>query len=140
MARYFNFSELIDSPTANAYCLDNMPTKLATFENLNRLMCCCLDPIREALGHPIYINSGYRCPRLNEIVGGAPNSQHVEGCAADITTHDTTLNRKIVQLIQDEKLSFDQLIIYPNYKFLHISYVTNYSNRCQLIDNHLKAS
>lgn len=44
-----------------------------------------LDAIRERLGVPLYINSGYRCPEHNEEVGGVPNSQHVEGTAADIT-------------------------------------------------------
>ena len=36
-----------------------------------------LDAIRERLGVPLYINSGYRCPEHNEEVGGVPNSQHV---------------------------------------------------------------
>lgn len=44
-----------------------------------------LDAIRERLGVPLYINSGYRCPEHNAEVGGVPNSQHVEGTAADIT-------------------------------------------------------
>lgn len=44
-----------------------------------------LDAIRERLGVPLYINSGYRCPEHNEEVGGVSNSQHVEGTAADIT-------------------------------------------------------
>lgn len=44
-----------------------------------------LDAIRERIGQPIYINSGYRCPAHNAEVGGVPNSQHVEGTAADIT-------------------------------------------------------
>lgn len=44
-----------------------------------------LDAIRERIGQPITINSGYRCPEHNEEVGGVSNSQHVEGTAADIT-------------------------------------------------------
>ena len=44
-----------------------------------------LDRIRERLGVPLYINSGYRCPEHNAEVGGASNSQHVLGTAADIT-------------------------------------------------------
>lgn len=44
-----------------------------------------LDAIRERLGVPLYINSGYRCPEHNAEVGGVSNSQHVEGTAADIT-------------------------------------------------------
>ena len=44
-----------------------------------------LDAIRERIGQPIEVLSGYRCPEHNAEVGGVPNSQHVEGTAADIT-------------------------------------------------------
>lgn len=43
-----------------------------------------LDAIREAVGEPVYITSGYRCPEHNAEVGGVPDSQHVQGTAADI--------------------------------------------------------
>ena len=44
-----------------------------------------LDAIRERLGVPVTINSGYRCPEHNAEVGGVPNSYHTQGLAADIT-------------------------------------------------------
>lgn len=44
-----------------------------------------LDKIRERLGVPITVNSGYRCPEHNAEVSGVPDSQHVLGTAADIT-------------------------------------------------------
>lgn len=44
-----------------------------------------LDRIRERLGVPITVNSGYRCPEHNAEVGGVFDSQHVLGTAADIT-------------------------------------------------------
>ena len=44
-----------------------------------------LDRIRDAVGQPVIINSGYRCPAHNADVGGAPDSQHLYGSAADIT-------------------------------------------------------
>lgn len=43
-----------------------------------------LDQIRVIIGKPLYVNSGYRCPKHNEEVGGVPNSQHVLGTAVDI--------------------------------------------------------
>ena len=46
-----------------------------------------LDAIRERIGKPIEVLSGYRCPEHNAEVRGVPNSQHVEGTAADITSH-----------------------------------------------------
>lgn len=44
-----------------------------------------LDSIREQLGKPVYVLSGYRCPVHNANVGGASRSQHMDGTAADIT-------------------------------------------------------
>lgn len=43
-----------------------------------------LQVIRDLLGKPIKITSGYRTKAHNEAVGGKPNSQHLYGCAADI--------------------------------------------------------
>jgi len=54
-------------------------------EGVNSRLMEVLDAIREKLGKPIYINSGYRCPVHNKFVGGVPNSQHVEGTAADLS-------------------------------------------------------
>ena len=43
-----------------------------------------LDAFRERVGEPVYVNSGIRCPEHNEAVGGATNSRHMYGDAADI--------------------------------------------------------
>jgi len=43
-----------------------------------------LQTLREAYGKPIHISSGYRCSTHNQAVGGAPNSYHLSGRAADI--------------------------------------------------------
>ena len=40
--------------------------------------------IRDYINAPVYINSGYRCPYYNQVVGGVFNSYHVQGLAADI--------------------------------------------------------
>ncbi|HEX2949328.1 MAG TPA: D-Ala-D-Ala carboxypeptidase family metallohydrolase [Armatimonadota bacterium] len=43
-----------------------------------------LQALRNAINKPVHLNCGYRCPRHNASVGGAPHSQHMEGRAADI--------------------------------------------------------
>ncbi len=53
-------------------------------ESLQHLVDVCLQPIREKFGYPIRINSGYRCPLLNKLVGGSATSQHCKGEAADV--------------------------------------------------------
>ena len=60
----------------------NVPTHEA-IENLKHV-CTWLEVLRERSGGPIRINSGYRSPQLNKKVGGAPTSNHLTGCAADI--------------------------------------------------------
>ena len=94
-------------------------------ENVKALVSEVLDPVREKLGMPIVVNSGYRCERHNKDVGGVRNSQHLRGEAADIHCED---NERLKQLII-ENGKFDQLITYPT--FLHVSYKRTGGNRHQ---------
>lgn len=47
-----------------------------------------LEDVREWADGPVSITSGIRCPDHNAAVGGAPDSQHVHGLAADIKVKD----------------------------------------------------
>jgi hypothetical protein len=51
--------------------------------NLEYLATTALQPVRNLLGYPLRITSGYRCPAVNQLVGSKPTSQHVRGQAAD---------------------------------------------------------
>ena len=57
-----------------------------------------LQVVRNKLNKAIKINSAYRCPKHNEIIGGAKNSQHKLGTAADIVVKDT-LPRRVFSFI-----------------------------------------
>ena len=94
-------------------------------ENVKALVSEVLDPVREKLGMPIVVNSGYRCEKHNKEVGGVKNSQHLKGEAADIHCQN---NERLKQLII-ENGKFDQLITYPT--FLHVSYKRTGGNRHQ---------
>lgn len=63
--------------------IENHPSDWSQVVNLIEL-AKMLDDIREAYGHPIIVTSGYRSQRVNEVVGGVPNSWHKHGLAADI--------------------------------------------------------
>lgn len=102
--KYFKLSEFINSSTAKLLGIDNMPT-FEIVDNLNRL-ADYLDGIREKLGKPILINSGYRCPMLNKAVGGVVNSQHLKGLAADVVCADMESLEKVLL----ETGGYDQLI------------------------------
>lgn len=49
-----------------------------------------LEAIRNHFKEPVTINSGYRTPSWNSKIGGAPNSYHCKGMAADIVVKNHT--------------------------------------------------
>lgn len=131
MARYFTLGEMCKSEVALQNNIKNTPD-LETIERIDALMEECLDKVREMWGKPIGVNSGYRCYELNKAVGGAKNSQHLRGEAADITTGSKENNRKLFDLIVASDIDFDQLIDESGYRWLHISYCKDY-NRKQVL-------
>lgn len=122
--KYFTIKELCDSDTARRRNIKNDPT--AEIEkNLTALVDNVLDPLREAWGKPITVNSGYRCPALNRAVRGSVTSDHIKGFAADITAGTRAENKKLFQMILDLGLPFKQLIDERNYSWVHVSYDPN---------------
>lgn len=119
--KYFTFDELSRSDTATRLNIDNTPSSAAR-SNLAALTDNILAPLREAWGKPITVNSGYRCPALNNAVGGSATSQHMSGQAADITTGNKVDNARLFQLVQDLGLPFDQLIDEQGFAWIHVSY------------------
>ena len=125
--KYFTIDELTHSDTAVALDIDNTPTR-AVAERLTELVEFVLDPLREAYGKPIYVNSGYRSHRLNIEVGGVRNSQHLSGEAADITSGTAEGNKWLFNYIRDN-CDYDQLIDERDYTWVHVSYKRNGVNR-----------
>lgn len=121
--KYFTINELCKSNTAKQYKINNIPSEEVE-KNLILLVENVLDPLREAWGRPIIVNSGYRSAELNSKIGGAKNSQHLTGCAVDIQTVSDSKedNKKLFELVQSLKLPFDQLIDESNYSWIHVSY------------------
>lgn len=118
--KFFSITELERSDTARRIGIDNTMPEDAK-KNITVLVDKVLDPLREAWGRPIYINSGYRCPKLNKAVGGSVTSHHMRGMAADITTGNATDNRHLFQLIINLRLPFTQLIDESNFSWVHVS-------------------
>ena len=128
--KYFTIEEMTKSSTATAKGIDNTPTKEVE-DNLIKLIEAILDPLREWYGKPIRVNSGYRCEALNSAIGGAKNSQHTTGMAADIDAGSVEENKKLFDYIKDN-LEFDQLIDEKHLSWVHISYHEN-NNRKQVL-------
>ena len=129
--KYFTFDELCESGTAKTHNIDNKPSEEIRI-NLRNLVDNCLDVIRVKYGKPITISSGYRCPELNRIVGGAITSQHTKGQAADLKGKNRAENEIIFNVIK-ELGCYDQLINEYNFSWVHVSFVSNKKNRKQIL-------
>ena len=130
---YFSISELTYSTKTRELHIDNTPFSYEVADNLANLTENLLDPIRDAWGKPLHVNSGYRCPALNKAVGGKPTSQHLKGEAADITAGSKAENEKLFEMIKESGLVYDQLINEYNYSWIHISLKRDGENRKQIV-------
>ncbi len=119
--KHFTIAELCKSDTADKYGIDNR-CKKEHVAKLTALVDNVLDPLREAYGKPIHVNSGFRSPALNKKIGGVPTSDHLRGMAADITGGSPAENKKLFELIQSLKLPFKQLIDESHFTWVHVSY------------------
>lgn len=107
LTKNFTLDELVASQIATRRRIDNRPGP-GEVENLRRV-AEVLEQVRALVGEPVEISSGYRCPMLNLAVGGAKNSAHVQGLAADINVRGMA-PRALAALIRDSEIQFDQLI------------------------------
>lgn len=136
LTKNFTYEEVIKSNTAKKYKIDNNPNE-KQLENIQRLLDNLLQPLRDKIGEPIIVNSIFRSKKLNQVLKGAYNSQHLanNGAAADIECPNIT-NAKLFKEIKDN-FDFDQLIWEfgdikePNW--IHVSYVNKDKNRHQIL-------
>ena len=126
--KYFTIEELTRSTTARLRGIDNSPSQ-QVINNLIALVDNVLDPLREAWGKPIHVNSGYRCRALNKAVGGVPASQHMRGEAADITAGGKEANRELYSLLRQLNLPVDQAINEKDFSWIHVSYGPRHRRR-----------
>ena len=119
--KHFTIGELTRSDTARKKGIDNTPDD-GVVRNLTSLVDDCLDPLREAYGKPISVNSGYRCPELNRAVGGSAKSSHMDGRAADITGGSTGENQRLWNIMVEKRIPFTKMIAEDGFRWLHVSY------------------
>ena len=87
LTSHFTLEEMIDSDTADAQGIENWPDA-DEVDNLVKI-CELLEKVRLKCGNnSLIVTSGYRCPELNDAVGGADSSAHLYGCAADFVIPD----------------------------------------------------
>ena len=117
VSKNFDYKEFEKSETAARLHINNVITTSLVRDNVKALVDNVLQPLRDAWGKPLHINSGYRSMKLNEAVGGVPTSQHIMGQAADVRC---SYPLALARLVKKLGLEFDQMILYPT--FVHLSY------------------
>ena len=114
---HFTLDEMTVSQLAARDGFDNNPPPEAR-ANL-QLLCGALEQVRALFGAPIIVSSGFRSEKVNRLIGGATNSQHVQGLAADFTVVEVS-PRETVRRISDSAVPFDQLILEFD-RWVHLS-------------------
>lgn len=119
---HFRLSEFVRSSAADRHDLDNTPPPEAIY--YLRRLAERLETVRDLIGGPIRITSGYRSPKLNWRVGGSPSSDHVKGLAADFRAPPRMAPRHAFIALRQHHatgaLDYDQLIYYPRTGHIHI--------------------
>lgn len=117
--KYFTINELCHSDTAIELGIDNTPNQEVK-EHLIQLIEELLDPLRNAWGSPIKVNSGFRCSRLNRVLkGSSPTSAHLVGYAADLFPTNKKIRefkQFVVKWLKENNKVFDQCICESNSK------------------------
>lgn len=107
LTNHFTREEFEHSDQAISHNIDNTCPE-ALLPNLQRV-AELLEKVRAHVG-TVIVTSGYRCPELNPIAGGAPNSAHLTARAADIRVAGITAGA-LATYIKDSGIVFDKCIL-----------------------------
>lgn len=132
LSAHFTLAEFTHSQEASRRGIKNDPSPTI----LKRLYGTAgqMEAVRSLLGDvPIIVSSGYRSPKVNALVGGAPSSHHTKGWAVDFTAPAFGDPRAIVQRLASSRLPFDQLI-YEYAAWVHISFARSLRREVLTID------
>ena len=102
--KYFNYSEF-DSPDVQG-----------SGQLMDKRLLKKLDEIREIVGEPIIITSGFRTPAHNESVNGVESSSHLKGLAVDIAIRHSRMRFKLISALFE--VGINRIGIADN--FIHI--------------------
>ena len=132
ISKHISEKEGTYSITAIRLGIENVPDEYAR-QNMEIIAERIFEPLRNEACGPIKINSFYRCPELNQAIGGSAKSQHCEVRAIDLDdTYGHMSNSQMYHYIK-RNLDFDQLIWEfgddHNPDWVHVSYVDEDYNR-----------
>lgn len=137
LTEHFTLLEVFRSRTADALGVPNFPEGEdfleEVLENARALALNVLEPVREIFG-PVVVNSWFRSPAVNKIVGGSPTSQHLNGSAADVRFLEVPCRTVFLWLLDNKDIVLDQAILEKRESiWLHLSYNRLSKNRREFL-------
>lgn len=121
VSKHFTFYEATNSRTAKSRGLKNYPNR-KDFKTI-KYTAGRMEKIRKIVGVPLTVNSWYRSPNTNRLIGGSSTSAHRYGLAVDFTIRGNA--RIAFDRIRKSGYSFDQMIYYKRRNYVHISFRKN---------------
>ena len=132
LSPHFSLEELTHSDTATRLGIDNTPT-VEVIDNLTYL-AGELEYVRNILGHPMLISSGFRSHVLNNHLGSKRTSSHTKGLAVDFICPSFGNPRSVVSAIVAANINYDQVILEYD-RWVHLSFhPTKPRNQALIID------
>lgn len=123
LTTHFRLSEFTRSSTARIHCIDNSLPEI--YFNRVYALATILEDVRLSILTPIHITSGYRCPSLNEKVGGVPKSKHTLCLAVDFTFDSFYKNlSRVLSALHKHPVRF--IKIYSDKSFIHVDFPLSY--------------
>lgn len=119
LTRNFALAEFVNPAEAEVF--KDLPMRVL-YESRLGLLAFALQQVRDELGMPLVVTSGWRSKARNKAVGGSPTSDHPSGYSADVKCPFITSAKLAACFVSAEKrglIRFDQLILYPWH--VHIS-------------------
>jgi hypothetical protein len=141
LSEHFSLSEFTQSSTAIRLGIQNIASP-AIIGNL-KMVADNMEKVRDILGTPIFITSGYRSLKLNRAIGSSDNSDHVLGYACDFKSPQFGTPDDIVRALKDSDIQYHQLICEGGQTgWVHVSYNPKMKRETlnALFDNKGKAS
>jgi hypothetical protein len=135
LTTHFTLEEFTLSQIAARQGIDNTPS----VEILSELIktAVALEDVRNSLGAPILISSGYRSLSLNRALGSKDSSHHRTGQAVDFTCPRFGSPTNVFFHLLESPIEFDQLILeYPDRGgWVHISFAPPLRHQALRIDS-----
>lgn len=137
ISKTVSLKEATRSNTAVRFGIDNTPNEKQIMA-LTDTAVHIVDSVRAKFGDAVDVSNMFRSEKLNKKIGGAKNSQHMNGEAVDLDSRDNSLNLDIFNFIKDN-LVYDQLILEAPDKdgvpsWVHCSFVSHpKQNRGQIL-------